>query len=134
MVRVLTPNGARIKELRKAREIENTQKEVAYKAGLGIRTLRLIENENHPMDARRLRKLAAVLSVPFQSIVFAEHGPRLVDDDTADSGPKERVDTEPVILPAIPRYEEVLIGRVKGAKELSELAGMAGVVVPHFLV
>ena len=133
MARVLTPNGARIKALRKARETGDTQKELAHQAGLGVRTLRLIENENHPMDVRRLRRLAAALGVPHELIVFAEHGPRLVDAKGPVYAPKEKADTHPVTFPEIPRFSEVVLRRVDGVKELQEIAGMAEVIVSHFM-
>jgi transcriptional regulator with XRE-family HTH domain len=64
-------NGAKIKSLRENREQHSTQKEFAYAIGISERRLRQIENSNGEITAAILYRMAEVLGVPHESVVFS---------------------------------------------------------------
>ena len=70
--------GEIIKNLRCQLPEGALQKEMAYRIGIGIRTLRSIENGNKPVTLAELDRIAAYLSVPRDYIAFSVDGPKLV--------------------------------------------------------
>lgn len=75
-----TPKGDVVKALREQLERGATQKEFAYKIGVGIRMLRKIENENAPIPITVLEGMSHALGVDKGELVFALHAPKLVPD------------------------------------------------------
>lgn len=98
----VTPNGAVIKLIREELEKGSTQKELAHEAGISVRLLRQIENENATIAVATAVRLARALGVHRERIVFALDVPKLVPTAT----------TEPPAIPAdwdkdrlIPRHD-----------------------------
>lgn len=133
MPMILTPNGRRIRELRRNRERGSTQKELEHSTGISERALRRIENENRPTRIESLRRLAAALGVPLDDIVFAAGGqPRLASTtgEVVTDPSKERSDPEFI---DIPRHDTALLKPMKTVQQLYEEVGHAQEIVPHLL-
>ena len=132
MPRILTPDGAKIKEIRNDREAGYKQWEVAEKAGLSVRTLRRIENENRPVKEAALRRLAGTLGVPLDVIALSTGTPRLVHQAAGDESPGPAGNEGGT---TIPRYDTTYLHPLEGgAQELVRLAEAAQEIVPHIMV
>ncbi len=129
-----TTNGLKVKELRENREVRATQTEFADEIGISERMLCKIENENHPVEALILDKIAKAFGVHRQEIIFSSDGPRLVSEATA-AAPAKKMPAQPDDAPTIlPRFDTIYVQVVKGAAELYEQASGVHEVVPKFLV
>jgi transcriptional regulator with XRE-family HTH domain len=98
-MRKVTPNGAAIKLLREELEKGSTQKEFAFEIGMGVRTLRLIENENASVTMETLSRLANALAVHREQIVFALDKPKLVSSEDTDPAISLPGETEDQLIP-----------------------------------
>jgi transcriptional regulator with XRE-family HTH domain len=80
----VVPNGRRIKEAREQLTKGTLQKEMAPAVGISIRSLRQIENANHPVTIPILDRIASYLHLPKEQIAFAIDSPKLVPDIPKD--------------------------------------------------
>ncbi len=78
MVRKVTPNGQRIKELRTSQEYELTQAKFAHLCNISERKLRRIETESRETDYPTMIRIAEKLGVALEQIVHSVSGPKLV--------------------------------------------------------
>lgn len=67
----IIPNGKAIKDLRVDRERLSTQKELANEIAVSVRMLRKIENENAPIAAILLDRIAKLLGVHREAIILS---------------------------------------------------------------
>jgi transcriptional regulator with XRE-family HTH domain len=74
----LAPNGTAVKKIRGQLERLSTQKEFAYALGVSERTLRKIENENAPVNIDIIDRMATLLRVHRDVLVYAVDVPKLV--------------------------------------------------------
>jgi transcriptional regulator with XRE-family HTH domain len=74
----VTPHGQVIKQLRERRERLSTQKEFCHAVRVSERKLRMIENENSPVEIALLERIAKELGVHRQQISVGIDGPVLV--------------------------------------------------------
>jgi transcriptional regulator with XRE-family HTH domain len=99
----VTPNGKLIKRLRSELERLSTQKELAHDVGLSERKLRQIENEDAPISATTLDRLAKAfnvhreqISLPVPELIAAPVAGENIFDSIVSDMSKERL---------IPRYD-----------------------------
>lgn len=126
-------NGPEIKRLRLNRTRRATQKELAHEVGIGIRQLRLIENENADLPLDVLERIAKALCVPVPSIAIVTDEP-----SSKSSGPSgvTAVMTIPLFSSkdeVIPRFDTYFASAIRGEAALLELATQSNVVVSHIL-
>ncbi len=133
MVKKVTPNGTRIKELRTNSLVERPQKQFAKQCGISERHLRRIENENWVTPVPVLQRIAKELAIGLQEIAFGTHGPMLVTQTKGVATSLDAATPEPGIT-VIPRYGTASLPAVSTAQMLYELAESSQGVIPHVLV
>jgi transcriptional regulator with XRE-family HTH domain len=69
----VTPNGQKIKELRKAAGIKQEVFADTDHASVPLRTYSNIENKNSPITHAKLDRIASLLKVPVEDLVLPEH-------------------------------------------------------------
>jgi DNA-binding XRE family transcriptional regulator len=132
MVKKITPNGKRIKELRTNHAIEFPQLRFAHSCNISERTLRRIENENLAVPAPLLLKIAKTLRTFIEDITLN------LSDSKATLQPDESTmltsttpNKEKVIF--ITRYTNIILGPIS-TQRLCELAEICPDIIPHILV
>jgi DNA-binding XRE family transcriptional regulator len=128
----LTPNGARIKELRTRCATELPQKKLADLCNISERQLRRIENENVEVISPTAERIAKALKVTVEDIVFSAGWPKLVQE--VKEPPSSIIETVCPETISIPRYTTAGLAPVSGAQELYGLAEGNMEIVPHVLV
>lgn len=111
----VTPNGREIKSLREELEKGSTQKEMVHALKMSERSLRMIENENMPVEIVRLRHIATYLGVTPERIAYSIDAPKLVLTPAKTSGDL-RTDLSADRL--VPRFDKDLAYATMDAKQL----------------
>lgn len=88
-------NGNEIKRLRLQDLHCSKQTDFADKVGIGIRTFRKIENNDHPITLAEAERIAAVLGVKWKTLVYGANGPQLVSAQPSPSAPEPEFDDYP---------------------------------------
>ena len=123
-----TPKGDVVKALREQLERGATQKEFAYKIGVGIRMLRKIENENAPIPITVLEGMSRELRVDKGELVFALDAPKLVPDVGAPEAKASQFSFRWDKDQLIPRFDEDIAKVTMDAADLLAEANSSEVV------
>jgi DNA-binding XRE family transcriptional regulator len=96
-------NGVRVKQLRLQLERLATQKEMAYEIGVGVRTLRNVENKNACLSLPSFNRLAKALGVNSDEIALSPGSLNPVEKTVVSSNPVGCAFGQELF---IPRFEE----------------------------
>jgi len=98
----VVPNGTVVKALREQLERLSTQKEMANEIGISVRKLRMVENENAPIEVSTAERLAKALLVHRERIIMPETSPPAAAETGRQPTEPARTDDEDRL---IPRYD-----------------------------
>lgn len=123
-----SPNGGHIKELRTSRERNAGQKQFAHEVRISERKLRLIENENAPVTADALERIAKALGVPRQALVL-EPGRPPATAEPQRSAPGLSPPPAPKL---VPRFDTQSATVARDESDLFDTARSSHLVISHF--